>query len=122
MLPRLIGLFSSPSYRSFLSLFFQIGSQFLTLSFLWWHPHDANVAFLEVVPDVPYTILIFLDSFFFFFLTLSLFLGVPFSFSFYLKVLFIFREGKGGRKRGRETSMCGCLLRAPHCLQPRHVP
>ena len=24
--------------------------------------------------------------------------------------LFIFREGKGGRKRGRETSMCGCLL------------
>ena len=24
--------------------------------------------------------------------------------------LFIFREGKGGRKRERETSMCGCLL------------
>ena len=27
--------------------------------------------------------------------------------------LFIFREGKGGRKRGRETSVCGCLLSAP---------
>ena len=27
--------------------------------------------------------------------------------------LFIFREEKGGRKRGRETSMCGCLSRAP---------
>ena len=23
--------------------------------------------------------------------------------------LFIFREGKGRRKRGRETPMCGCL-------------
>ena len=36
-----------------------------------------------------------------------------------------FREGKAGRKRGRETSMCDCLLHAP-CwgpgLQPRHVP
>ena len=28
---------------------------------------------------------------------------------YYLNILFIFREGKGGRKRGRETSMCGCL-------------
>ena len=27
--------------------------------------------------------------------------------------LFIFREGKGGRKRGREISLCGCLLHAP---------
>ena len=35
------------------------------------------------------------------------------------------REGKGGRKRGRETSMCGCLSRAHHCvpgLKPRLVP
>ena len=37
----------------------------------------------------------------------------------------IFREGKGWRKRGRETSMCGCLSSTtqqgpgPH---PRHVP
>ena len=32
---------------------------------------------------------------------------------------------KGGRKRGRETSMCGCLSRGLHWgrgLQPRHVP
>ena len=39
--------------------------------------------------------------------------------------LFIFREGKGGRKRGRETSMHSCLLRAPYWgpgPQPRHVP
>ena len=28
--------------------------------------------------------------------------------------LFIFTEGKGGRKRGRETSMCGCLSHVPH--------
>ena len=27
--------------------------------------------------------------------------------------LFIFREGKGGRERGRETSICGCLSRTP---------
>ena len=39
--------------------------------------------------------------------------------------LFIFREGKGGRKRGRETSMCGCLSGGAHWgpgPQPRHVP
>ena len=33
---------------------------------------------------------------------------------FFLKILFIFREGKGGTKRGRETSMCGCLVHAPY--------
>ena len=27
---------------------------------------------------------------------------------------FFFRVGKGGRKRGRETSMCGCLSHAPY--------
>ena len=35
------------------------------------------------------------------------------------------REGKGGRKRGRETSMCSCLLHTPYWepgLQPRHEP
>ena len=34
-------------------------------------------------------------------------------------------EGKGGRKTGRETSMCGCLLSAPYWgpgPKPRHVP
>ena len=39
--------------------------------------------------------------------------------------LFIFREGTGGRKRGKEISVCGCLSRAPYWgpgLQPRHVP
>ena len=45
---------------------------------------------------------------------------------YFFKILFIyFREGKGGRTRGRETSMCSCLSCAP-CwgpgLQPRHVP
>ena len=38
--------------------------------------------------------------------------------------LFVFREGKGGKKRGREISVCGCLSRGPHWgpgLQPRHV-
>ena len=28
--------------------------------------------------------------------------------------VYLFLEGKGGRKRGRETSMCGCLSRAPY--------
>ena len=39
--------------------------------------------------------------------------------------LFTFGEGKGTRKRGRETSMCGCLSHAPHrgySLQPKHAP
>ena len=39
--------------------------------------------------------------------------------------LFTFREGKGGRKRGRERSTCGCLLSAPywgHGPQPRRMP
>ena len=35
--------------------------------------------------------------------------------------LFIETEGKGGRKRGRETSMCDCLLFAPYWdLAVRH--
>ena len=38
-----------------------------------------------------------------------------FLFLFFLKIVFTHfqREGKGERKRGRETSICGCLLRAP---------
>ena len=37
-------------------------------------------------------------------------------FFFFLKILFIYfqKERKGGRKRGRETSMCGCLLSASY--------
>ena len=37
--------------------------------------------------------------------------------NFFLKIiyLFIFRERKGGRRRGKEKSMCGCL-------SPKHVP
>ena len=44
-----------------------------------------------------------------------------FFFRFYL---FIFREEKGWRKRGRETSMHGCLSCTPHWgpgLKPRYV-
>ena len=39
------------------------------------------------------------------------------------KILFHYfqREGKGGRKGGRETSMCGCLLCAPN-WGPAHNP
>ena len=47
----------------------------------------------------------------------SIELGPSFSdLSFLKKILFIYfwREGKGGRKRGRETSMCGCLSCAPY--------
>ena len=46
-------------------------------------------------------------------------------FFFFFKILFIFREGEGGRKRARETSMCVCLSCVPYWgpgLQPRHVP
>ena len=44
---------------------------------------------------------------------------------FILFYLFIFREGKGRRKRGREMSMCGCLSHAPYWgpgPKPRRVP
>ena len=46
---------------------------------------------------------------------------------FLLKIKFIlfFREGKGGRKRGGETSMCGCLSHAPYWgpgRKPRLAP
>ena len=37
----------------------------------------------------------------------------------------LFLERKGGRKRGRETSMCGCLSGTPYRgpgRQPRHMP
>ena len=47
------------------------------------------------------------------------------SFKKFLKMyLFIFREG-GGKERGRESSVCGCLPCAPHWRpgpKPRHVP
>ena len=39
--------------------------------------------------------------------------------------LFTFIEGKEGRQRGRETSMCGCLSCAPNwgpAPQPMHAP
>ena len=36
--------------------------------------------------------------------------------------LFIFREGKGGRKRGRQTSMCGCLSLEPSTGDLAHNP
>ena len=34
--------------------------------------------------------------------------------TYFLKILFIYQERKGGRKRGRDTSMCGYLLSAPY--------
>ena len=45
--------------------------------------------------------------------------------SFYRFYLFIFRERKGGRKRGRRSSICGCLSSAPYWRpgpQPSLVP
>ena len=46
---------------------------------------------------------------------------------FLIRILFIYiqREGKGGRKRGRDISMCGCFSLGPYWgpgPQPRHVP
>ena len=39
--------------------------------------------------------------------------------------IYSYREGKGGRKRGKETSVCGFLSCTPHWgpgMQPRRVP
>ena len=49
------------------------------------------------------------------------------SFIFFKDFIYLFLEGerKAVRKRGRETSMCGCLLCASYwgpSPQPRHVP
>ena len=48
----------------------------------------------------------------------------PLSYTSQVKIYFQ-REGEGGRKRGRETSMCGCLSHTPNWgpgRQPRRVP
>ena len=49
-----------------------------------------------------------------------------FLFLFFKDSIYLFQtEGKGGRKRGRDTSVCGCISKAPYWgpgLQPRHVP
>ena len=40
------------------------------------------------------------------------------------KLIYFYRVGKGERRRGREISMCGCLLPAPQRgpgPQPRHI-
>ena len=45
------------------------------------------------------------------------FTSLNFHFLFFIKKYFIyllFRKGKGRRKRGRETSVCGCLLCTPN--------
>ena len=45
--------------------------------------------------------------------------------SFFLKISFIYFLDRGRRKRGRVTSMCGCLSHTFHWgpgPQPRHVP
>ena len=45
--------------------------------------------------------------------------------SFFKRFFLFLEKGEGGRKRRRETPMCGCLLSTPHWgpgLQPRHVP
>ena len=44
--------------------FFKSISSFLLFLFSFWHPYDANVGPLEVVPEAAYTILFVLDSFF----------------------------------------------------------
>ena len=56
----------------------------------------------------------------------SLYLWISGSSSlFFEDFIYFSTEGKGGRKRGREISTCGCLLHAPHWgpgLQSRHAP
>ena len=45
--------------------------------------------------------------------------------SYFLRFIYLFSDKGEGRERGRETSMCGCLLHALQCrpnLQPTHVP
>ena len=48
-----------------------------------------------------------------------------FHMNFFKGFIYLFLEGKGGRKSGRKTSMCGCPSCGPHWgpgPQPRHVP
>ena len=49
-------------------------------------------------------------------------IGGFFFFFFFFRILFIFREGKGRRKRGRETSMCGCLSHGDLACNPGMCP
>ena len=47
------------------------------------------------------------------------------NFSFFRDFIYLFLDRGKGKEKGRETSMCGCLSRAPYWgpgLQPRHVP
>ena len=53
---------TSPNQGSFFHYFSKQISNFLLFLF-FWHPYDANVGMLEVVPEAAYTILIFLESF-----------------------------------------------------------
>ena len=49
----------------------------------------------------------------------------PFWVLFLLRFYLFLERGREGKKRGRETSMCGCLSYTPYWgpgPQPRHVP
>ena len=58
-LPAPVCLFPSPGYGRFPSLFFHVGFNSLLSLVSFWHPHDANVGALEVVPEASYAILTF---------------------------------------------------------------
>ena len=84
----------------------------------------SNIPSTHLAPYIVIKILLTIFPFLYF---TSLWLFSNYQFIGFLKIfyLFIFREGKGGRKRRRETSMSGCLSSAPYWVpgpQPRHVP
>ena len=71
VIPGLVCLFPS-RLGKFSIIFFHINFQFSSL-FSFRQPHNVNVGPLEVVTEIPYAIIIFLNPFFFF---LMLWLGV----------------------------------------------
>ena len=82
----------------------------------------TNIALFMLIKH-SFMVLPYTSKFLQFFVTVVIYLPVLI----FLKgfTYLFFREGKGGEKRGRETSTCGCLSRGPHWgpgLQPRHVP
>ena len=108
---------SSETPMIWMLLYFMLSQRSLKVSFfiIFFFAVLIGCFFLPCLPNCWFNLL--LHSTFYLFLPVY-----SFKKRFYL---FIFREGKGGRKRGREIAMCGCVLCAPYWgsgLQPRHVP
>ena len=87
-----------------------------------------EISSLEQISGTWHLVCNYLSEKWFFLIFYSIEQKIPgFYFLFIFKdFIYIFLErGEGRRKRGRETSMCGCLSHVPHWgpgWQPRHLP